>query len=106
MERLPGGTAPPVHRKMILGIVLLVLILGAVSWAAVRLSASYEMTVDGLTAGGGAASSASYQAPANAIGEAAGFSQSTGYQLQSGVVQPIPAPMPPSRVNDWKHLAR
>ena len=106
MERLPSGTAQQVRRKMILGIVFLVVLLGAAAWAATRLSAGYQMSVDGLTSGGGASSSASYEASANAIGETAGFSQSTGYQMQTGIVQPIPPPKPPSHVNDWKQLAR
>ena len=106
MERIQTGTEPKVRRKTIPGIVFLVVMLGAAAWAAVRLSASYEMTVDVLSSGGGASISASYQASENAIGETAGFSQSTGYQMQTGIVQPIPPPKPPTRVNDWKQLAR
>jgi len=106
MERIQTGTEPKVRRKTILAIMFLVVLLGAAAWAATRLSASYQMSVDGLPSGGGASSSASYEAPANAIGETAGFSQSTGYQMQTGIVQPIPPPKPPTRVNDWKQLAR
>ena len=106
MERIHTGTEPKVRRKTIPGIVFLIVMLGAAAWAAVRLSASYEVTVDGLTSGGGASSSASYQAPENVIGETAGFSQSAGYQMQAGVVQPTPLSQPPSSVDDWKKLTR
>ncbi len=106
MERIQTGTEPKVRRKTIPGIVFLVVMLGAAAWAAVRLSASYEMTVDVLSSGGGASISASYQASENAIGETAGFSRSAGYQMQAGVVQPTLLSQSPSRVDDWKKLTR
>jgi len=52
-------------------------------------SAGYVIAIDGIAAGGGAASSGSFMEPASAIGQgvAYGYASSAGYQDQAGVVQ-------------------
>ena len=70
-------------------VLCLVLLTGpGTAFAVARSSASYSVTLDAVTAGGGAGASSTYRQPASAIGEAVtGFAASSGHRVQAGVVQ-------------------
>lgn len=80
---------------------LIVFILMATAYAYMRSSASYRVTIDEVTACGGAASSASYAQPDAAAGQAGtcGYSSSGSYKNYCGVVQRLPDI---TQVTDWQ----
>lgn len=97
-----GPTARP--RTVLLAMALGVL-LAAVTYASMRVSANYTVVIDELTGGGGSASSASFSESDSAVGQACLMTpaSSASYAEHGGVIQPV-AVSPVTRVGDWRVL--
>ena len=79
------------HTLLVILIVSLLIATGVIGvLAAVRSSASYAISLDSTSAGGGASASTSFQETDSSVGQESpcGFSSSASYGELAGVVQP------------------